>query len=157
MKEKTLQYFETVKKIYADARPNSLRLHQAACKYLPGGDTRTATFFLPFPNFIQRGEGAYMYDEDGFRLLDFQNNYTSLIHGHAHAQTVEAVREQIGKGSAYTAPFEKQIELSAHRPDSLHKFRHGSEYARAADRQSLYRKGKDHQNRGRLPWDDRCI
>ena len=54
-----------------------------------------------------------MYDEDGFRLLDFQNNYTSLIHGHAHAQTVEAVREQIGKGSAYTAPFEKQIELSA--------------------------------------------
>lgn len=113
MKEKTLQYFETVKKIYADARPNSLRLHQAACKYLPGGDTRTATFFLPFPNFIQRGEGAYMYDEDGFRLLDFQNNYTSLIHGHAHAQTVEAVREQIGKGSAYTAPFEKQIELSA--------------------------------------------
>ena len=53
-----------------------------------------------------------MYDEDGFRLLDFQNNYTSLIHGHAHTETVEAVREQIAKGSAYTAPFEKQIELS---------------------------------------------
>lgn len=54
-----------------------------------------------------------MYDEDGFKLLDFQNNYTSLIHGHAHPETVEAVREQIAKGSAYTAPFEKQIELSA--------------------------------------------
>ena len=53
-----------------------------------------------------------MYDEDGFKLLDFQNNYTSLIHGHAHPETVEAVREQIAKGSAYTAPFEKQIELS---------------------------------------------
>ena len=79
---------------------------------MPGGDTRTATFFLPFPNFIKYGEGAYMYDEDGFKLLDFQNNYTSLIHGHAHPETVEAVREQIAKGSAYTAPFEKQIELS---------------------------------------------
>ena len=113
MKEKTLEYFESVKKIYADARPNSRRLHTEACKYMPGGDTRTATFFLPFPNFIKYGDGAYMYDEDGFKLLDFQNNYTSLIHGHAHPETVEAVREQITKGSAYTAPFEKQIELSA--------------------------------------------
>lgn len=113
MKEKTLEYFESVKKTYADARPNSRRLHTEACKYMPGGDTRTATFFLPFPNFIKYGEGAYMYDEDGFKLLDFQNNYTSLIHGHAHPETVEAVREQIAKGSAYTAPFEKQIELSA--------------------------------------------
>ena len=112
MKEKTLEYFESVKKTYADARPNSRRLHTEACKYMPGGDTRTATFFLPFPNFIKYGEGAYMYDEDGFKLLDFQNNYTSLIHGHAHPETVEAVREQIAKGSAYTAPFEKQIELS---------------------------------------------
>lgn len=113
MKEKTLEYFESMKKIYADARPNSRRLHTEACKYMPGGDTRTATFFLPFPNFIKYGDGAYMYDEDGFKLLDFQNNYTSLIHGHAHPETVEAVREQIAKGSAYTAPFEKQIELSA--------------------------------------------
>lgn len=113
MKEKALEYFESVKKIYADARPNSRRLHTEACKYMPGGDTRTATFFLPFPNFIKYGDGAYMYDEDGFKLLDFQNNYTSLIHGHAHPETVEAVREQIAKGSAYTAPFEKQIELSA--------------------------------------------
>ena len=113
MKEKTLEYFESVKKIYADARPNSRRLHTEACKYMPGGDTRTATFFFPFPNFIKYGDGAYMYDEDGFKLLDFQNNYTSLIHGHAHPETVEAVREQIAKGSAYTAPFEKQIELSA--------------------------------------------
>lgn len=112
MREKTLEYFESVKKTYADARPNSRRLHTEACKYMPGGDTRTATFFLPFPNFIKYGEGAYMYDEDGFKLLDFQNNYTSLIHGHAHPETVEAVREQIAKGSAYTAPFEKQIELS---------------------------------------------
>ena len=112
MKENAMEYYESEKKIYADARPNSRRLHTEACKYMPGGDTRTATFFLPFPNFIKYGEGAYMYDEDGFKLLDFQNNYTSLIHGHAHPETVEAVQEQIAKGSAYTAPFEKQIELS---------------------------------------------
>lgn len=112
MKVLAQNYFNEVKDKYAEARPNSLRLHKMACKYLPGGDTRTATFFMPFPNFIEKGEGAYMYDVDGFKLLDFQNNYTSLIHGHAHPGTVEAVREQIALGSAYTAPFEKQIELA---------------------------------------------
>ena len=106
------EYFDKIKERYAAVRPNSLRLHQEACKYLPGGDTRTATFFYPFPNFMERGEGAYMYDRDGHKLLDFQNNYTSLIHGHGHAPTVEAVQKQIALGSAYAAPFEKQIELA---------------------------------------------
>lgn len=106
------QYFEQVKEKYASVRPKSHALHLEACKYLPGGDTRTATFFLPFPNFIERGEGAYMYDVDGHKLLDFQNNYTSLIHGHGHQPTVEAVQKQIALGSAYTAPFEKQIQLA---------------------------------------------
>lgn len=106
------KYYESVKEKYAASRPNSYRLHKEASKYMPGGDTRTATFFLPFPNFIVRGEGAYMYDADGHKLLDFQNNYTSLIHGHGHEPTVEAVQKQIALGSAFTAPFEKQIELS---------------------------------------------
>ncbi len=106
------QYFEQIKAKYAAVRPKSYALHLEACKYLPGGDTRTATFFLPFPNFIERGEGAYMYDVDGHKLLDFQNNYTSLIHGHGHQPTVEAVQKQIALGSAYTAPFEKQIQLA---------------------------------------------
>ncbi|MGN0736514.1 MAG: aspartate aminotransferase family protein [Anaerovoracaceae bacterium] len=106
------KYFECIKEKYAASRPNSCKLHKEACKYMPGGDTRTATFFLPFPNFIVKGEGAYMYDADGNRLLDFQNNYTSLIHGHGHKPTVEAVQRQIALGSAYTAPFETQIELS---------------------------------------------
>jgi len=106
------QYFEQVKAKYAAVRPKSHALHLEACKYMPGGDTRTATFFLPFPNFIEKGEGAYMYDVDGHKLLDFQNNYTSLIHGHSHQPTVEAVQRQIALGSAYTAPFEKQIQLA---------------------------------------------
>lgn len=113
MREISEKYFNELKRKYAEVRPVSLKLHKEACRYMPGGDTRTATFFMPFPNFIKRGEGAYMYDADGFRLLDFQNNYTSLIHGHGHEGVVEAVRRQIAEGSAYTAPFEKQIRLAS--------------------------------------------
>ncbi|MDD2217976.1 MAG: aminotransferase class III-fold pyridoxal phosphate-dependent enzyme [Eubacteriales bacterium] len=79
---------------------------------MPGGDTRTATYFEPYPHYILKGEGAYMTDVDGNKLLDFQNNYTSLIHGHGHKETVEAVKKQIEVGSAYTSPFELQTRLA---------------------------------------------
>lgn len=97
---------------YVDDRPNSKACFERACKVLPGGDTRTATFFYPFPHFIEHGKGAYMTDVDGNRILDFQNNYTSLIHGHADKDIVEAVSNQIKLGSAYTAPFELQTKLA---------------------------------------------
>lgn len=112
MAERFDQMMEKISARYAAERPVSRRLHEEACRYLPGGDTRTATFFLPYPNYIERAEGAYLYDVDGHRLLDFQNNYTSLIHGHGHPAVVEAVQKQIALGSAYAAPFELQTELA---------------------------------------------
>ncbi len=45
-------------------------------------------------------------------LLDFMNNFTSLIHGHAHPDVVRAVQEQSAKGSAYAAANVNQIELA---------------------------------------------
>lgn len=112
MNQRFRKAMEEAKLKYAAKRPVSQKLHEEACRFLPGGDTRTATFFLPFPNFIKRGSGAYLYDMDGHRLLDFQNNYTSLIHGHGHPQTVEAIQKQISQGSAYAAPFEGQVRLA---------------------------------------------
>jgi len=103
---------EEAKMQFEKERPVSKKLHEEARQFLPGGDTRTATFFLPYPNYIERGSGAYLYDVDGHKLLDFQNNYTSLIHGHGHRQTVEAVQRQIALGSAYAAPFETQTRLA---------------------------------------------
>lgn len=112
MNQRFTEAMEKVKEQYAAGRPLSLELYREACRFLPGGDTRTATFFLPYPNFIEKGNGPYLYDVDGHKLLDFQNNYTSLIHGHGHRPTVEAVQKQISLGSAFTAPFEAQLRLA---------------------------------------------
>lgn len=103
---------DKIYKEYRQKRQQSYRLNQEAKKHMPGGDTRTATYFKPYPHFIYRGEGCLIWDADGNKLIDFQNNYTSLIHGHAHKETVEAVSGQISKGSAYSAPLPAQIELS---------------------------------------------
>ncbi|QHI73750.1 aspartate aminotransferase family protein [Aminipila terrae] len=106
------QFTEETFNRYRESRKISLKLHKEACKYMPGGDTRTATYFEPYPHYIVKGDGAYIYDADGNKLVDFQNNYTSLIHGHNHKPTVEALQEQAALGTAYTAPFEKQTRLA---------------------------------------------
>lgn len=113
MTTKKEQYIQHLNELYRSTRTRSAKLYEEACEFLPGGDTRTAVWFEPFPHFIQRGEGAYLYDADGNRLLDFQNNYTSLIHGHGHVPTVVAVARQMEQGSAYAAPFALQTKLAS--------------------------------------------
>ena len=70
------------------------------------------TFFQPYPTYMDHGKGCRLWDVDGNEILDFQNNYTSLIHGHAHPGIVQAVQEQIAKGSVYSAQFDLQIQLA---------------------------------------------
>ena len=53
-------------------------------RFLPGGLARPALNFAPHAVFIDRGEGAYIYDLDGNRYLDFHNNFTAQAVGHAH-------------------------------------------------------------------------
>jgi glutamate-1-semialdehyde 2,1-aminomutase len=90
----------------------SARILEKARKYLPDGDTRTATFFKPYPLFMAKGEGCKFYDVDGNVYLDFLNNYTSLIHGHAYPPIIKAVNEQLKKGTSFAAPTESQSILA---------------------------------------------
>lgn len=47
---------------------------------------------------MERGEGCFLYDVDGNKYLDMQNNYTSLIHGHSHPGVSEIAKQQLEKG-----------------------------------------------------------
>ena len=51
---------------------------------MPGANTRTVTHYDPFPIGIERGEGCRLWDVDGNAYIDLLNNYTPLVHGHAH-------------------------------------------------------------------------
>jgi glutamate-1-semialdehyde 2,1-aminomutase len=95
------------------SRTRRSRAHcEVAAKALPGGDTRRVVYFEPYPTYIERGEGCTIYDADGNCYLDFCNNYTSLIHGHAHPAVVEAVQTQVAKGTIYASPATCQYELA---------------------------------------------
>jgi glutamate-1-semialdehyde 2,1-aminomutase len=85
-----------------------------ARKSLPGGDTRAATYFAPYPAYMTSGRGCYLYDVDGNEYFDLLNNYTSLIHGHAHPDIIAAAMAQIEKGTVFGAAGEIQYRHAEH-------------------------------------------
>ena len=98
---------------YRARTTESRNRHEIARRYLPGGETRSATFFYPYPTHMARGEGCYLYDVDGNEYIDYLNNYGSLIHGHAYPAIVEAAIEQVQNGTVLGAAAELQTKLAA--------------------------------------------
>ncbi len=97
---------------YLEKTKKSFSLHRKARESLPGGDTRTVTFFKPYPAYTTRGEGYMIYDADGNKYIDFLNNYTSLVHGQRHPVIIKAVKEQLKSIQAIHAPTEQQIKFA---------------------------------------------
>ncbi len=64
------------------------------------------------PIFISRGKGAYLYDEDGHRYIDYVASWGPLILGHAHSDVVRAIKKAAENGTSFGAPCEREIELS---------------------------------------------
>lgn len=96
------------------ARTSTSRLrHEAAKRVMPGGDTRTVAFHPPYPLTIERGVGYELVDADGNRYIDLLNNYTSLIHGHAHQAVTDAVTDQLARGTNYAAAIDSQTRLAS--------------------------------------------
>jgi glutamate-1-semialdehyde 2,1-aminomutase len=103
---------EQLERLYREWTAASARLSEDARRYLPGGDTRASAHYRPYPVCMVGGEGFLLRDVDGHEYVDFMNNFTSLIHGHAHPPTVAAVSAQVAQGSALAAPTTSQVELA---------------------------------------------
>jgi glutamate-1-semialdehyde 2,1-aminomutase len=98
--------------IYRQTTPGSRALHEKAVRVMPGGTTRTTTYFDPYPLFIDRGEGCLVWDVDGTERIDMIGNYTAMILGHAHPKVVEAIRAQAARGTAFAAANAIEGELA---------------------------------------------
>lgn len=127
---------EELQAIYERWSPVSRERNLEARKVMPGGDTRSSAHYPPYPLAMERGRGARIVDADGHELVDFMNNFTSLIHGHAHAPTMEAIRGQLARGTAHAAPTEGQTRLArllADRVPSLDELRFCSSGSEATE------------------------
>ncbi|MEP7199755.1 MAG: glutamate-1-semialdehyde 2,1-aminomutase, partial [Chloroflexota bacterium] len=94
---------------------NSEKLFAEAQRLMPGGVNSPVRAFKSVggtPRFIARGEGAYLFDVDGNRYIDYVMSWGPLILGHAHPAVVEAIRAQAARGTSYGAPTELEVELA---------------------------------------------
>ncbi|MGE0552337.1 MAG: aspartate aminotransferase family protein [Gemmatimonadales bacterium] len=97
---------------YRARSARSAELYARASRVMPGGDTRTGTFHAPYPLFIKKGAGARVWDADGNEYLDFLNNFTSLIHGHAHPAVQDAIVRQSAESTVHGSANELQVQLA---------------------------------------------
>lgn len=97
---------------YEAATLCSAEAFTAARRHLPTGVSRQTLVYQPYPLFAERGHAQHLWDVDGNRYLDLVNNYTSLIHGHAHAASVEAASRELLRGGALGAPTRLELEFT---------------------------------------------
>jgi glutamate-1-semialdehyde 2,1-aminomutase len=87
-------------------------LYERALRSLPGGNSRSTLFVAPHPPYAARGEGCEVVDVDGHRVIDLQNNYTALVHGHGFEPVLRAATAALAQGSAFGLPTSSEVELA---------------------------------------------
>jgi glutamate-1-semialdehyde 2,1-aminomutase len=116
----------SIERAYRKATPTSAALLERAARVMPGGNTRTASFYPPYPVVIERGDGPWVWDVDGRRYVDMFCNGLSLIHGHNYAPVREAIEAALPRGTAWAGASRDQIayaELLTRRLPALERLR----------------------------------
>lgn len=94
----------------------SSQLFKEASAVIPGGVNSPVRAFKAVggtPIFVKKAEGAYIYDEDGNRLIDFINSWGPMILGHAFKPVVKAVVDKAKKGTSFGMPTEIETKIAA--------------------------------------------
>ena len=94
---------------YVAANPKSRALHERARKVLPGGIAHDVRHIKPFPLTMSHAEGAYKWDVDGHRYIDYVVGHGALLLGHSHPEIVAAVQRQVARGTHLGAGNEYEI------------------------------------------------
>jgi len=95
-----------------EATSASKAMFARARAVMPGGVPSSYQVREPWPIYLERGEGALVWDVDGRRLWDFHNGFGSMPQGHAHPAIVKAIEERVRLGTHFAAPTEDGIDVA---------------------------------------------
>jgi glutamate-1-semialdehyde 2,1-aminomutase len=93
----------------------NLMLFQRAQKVIPGGVNSPVRAFKAVggtPRFVSRAHGAFFWDANGKRYIDYIGSWGPMILGHGHPAVVDAVQKAILEGFSFGAPTEREVELA---------------------------------------------
>lgn len=94
----------------------SSKLFSDAAEVIPGGVNSPVRAFKAVggtPIFMKSAKGAYLFDEDGNRYIDYINSWGPMILGHAHPKVVDAITEKAKSGTSFGAPTELETQIAA--------------------------------------------
>jgi glutamate-1-semialdehyde 2,1-aminomutase len=97
-------------------------LFERARSLIPGGVNSPVRAFGGVggtPRFIERGEGAYLFDADGNRYVDLVQSWGALLFGHARPEIIGAATAAAARGTSFGAPTELEVELAARIVDAV--------------------------------------
>ena len=90
-------------------------LFKRASDVIPGGVNSPVRAFRSVggtPYFVDRAEGAYVWDVEGKKYIDYVQSYGASILGHAHPKVIEAIKKAADAGTTYGAPTAREVELA---------------------------------------------
>ena len=146
--ERVRELTERETKRLDETTQESKRMFERAHEVMPLGVPSSYHARDPWPIYIERGQGARVWDVDGRELWDFHNGFGSMVMGHAHPAIVEAISERARLGTHFAAPTEDGIVVAEElaRRFGLPKWRFtnsGSEATMDAIRIARGLKGRD--------------
>jgi glutamate-1-semialdehyde 2,1-aminomutase len=111
-RERIRELTEREERTLNERTPKSRALYERARSSLVGGVASSYQVREPWPIYLERGEGARVWDVDGNELFDFHNGFGSMTQGHAHPAITEAVERRIRLGTHFAAPTEDAVTVA---------------------------------------------
>lgn len=97
---------------FLQAESQSAQWYREAARFIPGGTSKTNLHMRPHPLYVRGGSGCRATDVEGVERLDCINNFTALIHGHAFPPVVQAVTEQLARGTNFAFSTPEELRLA---------------------------------------------
>ena len=104
--------WEALEEKFRRATPASRAQWERGKPVMPGGMIKGAYWSRPYPVYVQRAQGCYLWDLDDRMYVDFANHHTTTVLGHDHPAVVEAIQGELAKGLAFGAPSTLEAEMA---------------------------------------------
>src|SRR5918992_2612369 len=104
--------FRDYQAIYESKTRSSKKSYAHSLKVFPGGINHNIRFFEPYPFFVNKARGNFLFDADGNRYTDYWMGHWALVLGHSHPSVITAISKQIKSGTLYGTVNNISVELA---------------------------------------------
>ena len=99
----------TIESLFRETFPQSAKLAERGRKIFPSGVTHDGRYLSPFPIYVERAQGPRKTTVEGKELIDYWMGHGAMLLGHSHPALIEAIQNQIAKGTHYGACHELEL------------------------------------------------